>query len=1222
MPTTDRLFRRMQIASMVMIVTSFPLSCQETSATVAGQVKDSSGGLIAGATITVRNLNTNALLTTKTNSSGLFEIPFVVNGKYELRATAKGFREYIRSQIDVAAGNHLELNIALDVGEAAAAVTVDETTPLLDTTTGTASQVLDNRLVQGLPVSSNSSFLLASLAAGMQRTSFLNFNSHTVTASSAQGTAGGAGGNEVFLDGIPNSGQQRRVAYLPFTEAIEETHVETMPFDASLGNSIGAFITQISRAGTNAFHGSISDTHWQERWNAATANDIAAYNAPIVAAEQAGNTALVNQLRSQPKQQAGHSNTYAATLAGPVILPRLFNGRNKLFFFFLYQGQKDRFHDLDSTRQLYTVPTAAQRNGDFSQLLAFNAAEYQIYDPLTTRFDSASGLFVRQPFPGNQIPANRFLNPLIKAYNTIYPLPNGSPAADAEGHNNYFADPEVKYDYFALHNRLDYVVTEADRFFVRWSYNKFFDDRNDWTYQTVPGLASEALDRRNTNIGLDWVHIFSGSTVLNLTVGYNRFPDNRPLNPVEWSYKPSDVGLPAYLDTKAVDLHTLPQVAFTSYTTIGDQRVIPTPTSTSSLRANLARNANKHSLFFGYEGRVYYSQGGDSGVGYPGYTSGQFTFTNNLVRGSSAASNVGTLGTEYAAFLLGIPSTTRVDTNTTYYATTPRHGFFAQDTFRVSPRFTFTLGLRSEIELGIKEQHNRALRDFDPSAQLAITADAEKAYATNPLAEVRASSFKVLGGVRYLGVGGVSERYTNTTYRLLPRVGFAYSLNAKTVMRGGYGLYYDTLNSSLFFLNQFGFNRSTITNITNDQGVTWNYGYFTNNNPPISDPFPVRADGTRFDVPFGSALGVDSLSGSSFSFISPNFQPAKQHRARIELERRLPSSIVVGASYNFSYIGNYGVNKQLNALPAQYWATGDVRNNAIQADLNRAVTNPFYIGNFGDLRTSNPLLYQQMSTAGFFNSPTIAKNQLLRPYPQLTSLIEQQAPIGEFRYDSLILRLEKRYTFGFVFNANYEWSHSRSRDYFANEFDAIPSWRESDLSRPQRFVITSVYELPFGKGKPFLSKSGILQALAGGWQTSSTFQAQSGPALNFSNLFYYGNNWRDIELPASQRTIARWFNTANFQTNSALAPASFNTSQFPATLNWLRAAPLVVLDSNLQKTVTVSKLSATLRGDFLNALNHQVPDAPSTNPLSATFGRVTTYVNNPRVIQITLRIAF
>lgn len=1190
---------------------------QETRGTILGNVKDPSGAVVPNAEITITNIETNVSTRTSTGASGLYEVPLLMPGRYEIAAEAAGFKKYVRRGLTLTVGARLNIEIQLEMGQAAETVTVTAEEPIVETTSASVGQTFDNRSVMELPVLGNSVMLMAGLAEGMQRVDGYNYlGLHSTVGASGYKTAGGVGGNEWALDGTPNTGHSRRTAYLPYTDAVAEFRVEATSFDASVGHTTGAYVSMQSKSGTNEFHGTLTESHWQQRWNATPSNDNAAYWGKIKDAEARGDQALAQKLRSEPKQPSGRSNNYAASVGGPVKIPKLYDGKDKLFFYFIFNGFKDAKTE-EPGNKLFSVPTPEERKGDFSRLLGVNAAKYQVHDPLTTKFNSATGLFERQPFPGNIIPPSRVLNPMYKFYEKLYPLPNNPPQMDVEGRNNYFnGQIPFNWDYKAFQNRVDYVPDERNRFFGRWSYNKFVEDRNDWTFETARFLHSNALHRINKNAGFDYVRTFSPTTILNVAIAYNRYYDTG-LNKEQLKYKPSDVGLPAYMDEKAGDNHTLPHVDFSDYRDVSGGVPKLNPISVGTVKADLMKYKGKHSLKMGWDGRMYYRT-----TGSPGETSGAFEFRNGLFRRTSATTGVGNLGIEWAAFMLGIPNSMTVDTNDSSYITTPYQGMFVQDNYRITSKLTLNLGARLEYEGSIRERFNRGLRDFEPNKEVAIGREAQAAYAANPLAERPASDFVVRGGVNFLGLG-VPRTRTDPTWRVMPRFGFAYAATPKLVVRGGYGIYYDTLNVSHTTIDQSGYSRGTGTTMTTDQGVTWNHGYFTKNNPPVTDPFPVREDGTRFNTPLGNALRENHHLGRGFTFLNPNYEPAKQHRWRLEIQRQLTNDSSFSIAYSGSWVGNLGVEVNLRALPEKYWASGLVRNNAVAQDMTRNVTNPFYIGNFAGLAASNPLLYQQMSTLGFFTSKTIQKQQLLRPFPHMTGLNREQTPIGKNSYNAMQAKFEKRFASGWSFNTHYEWSHTLSKDWMANEFDPEPLWRESDNSRPHRWVTTWIYELPFGKGKPLLNRSGIMNGILGGWQIGGILQLQSGECIDFGNAFYYGNNYRDIALPASQRSKDRWFNTENFERNSTKTATSYHRRVFPHRMNWLRTQRLVQLDANIQKAFQIyERLRAQFRVDLLNAPNHQVMSGPNTDPTSASFGRITGYVNTPRYIQFQLRLSF
>ena len=304
---------------------------------------------------------------------------------------------------------------------------------------------------------------------------------------------------------------------------------------------------------------------------------------------------------------------------------------------------------------------------------------------------------------------------------------------------------------------------------------------------------------------------------------------------------------------------------------------------------------------------------------------------------------------------------------------------------------TVTLGLRMEYERGATERYDRALAYFDPNLELPISAAAEAAYARNPIPELPASAFDVRGGPVYAGQNGAPRELWQSELMWLPRVSAAWQLGSKAIVRGGYGVYYDTLNVMNSAVDQFGFSRATSTQLTNDAGTTWLAGDPRNGISPLVDPFPLRADGSRFDVPVRDALGSMARVGEGLTFGRFDRQHPRVQRWRAGIQRELGANMLVEASYWGQYADRLFVTTRLDALPEQYWNATNTRNNAIATNLNQQVPNPFYIANFESLRTSDPALYRQLSTLSQFTSPTIAKNRLLRPFPHMNGLERHRA---------------------------------------------------------------------------------------------------------------------------------------------------------------------------------------------------------------------------------------
>lgn len=319
-------------------------------------------------TVLVTNEDTNVSSEAVTNTSGVYEIPYLLPGPYRITVEADGFRRFTETGIVLAVNSRLHRNVTLEVGTQAEEVTMTAEAPLLDTT-ASASSSLSNRQVNSLPMFSNSATLLARSVPGMQWTASANYlGLHSNVGASSVDVAGGVGGNEYPLDGVPNLGGGERIGYLPYTDTIAEIKVETAAFDASKGHSSNANISMLTKSSTNQYRGSATWQYWNPQWNATPSTVNATHYGRIEEAEEEGRLEDAAFLRSQDKVAPGWSHSWSTVPGGPVSLPSMFEGNDKLFFFFSYNGFRDRKSE-QPTNINRTVPTEARRHGDFSELL-------------------------------------------------------------------------------------------------------------------------------------------------------------------------------------------------------------------------------------------------------------------------------------------------------------------------------------------------------------------------------------------------------------------------------------------------------------------------------------------------------------------------------------------------------------------------------------------------------------------------------------------------------------------------------------------------------------------------------------------------------------------------------------------------------------------------------------------------------------------------------------
>lgn len=1188
---------------------------------IFGRVADPQGASIPGVQVTVTNVATNTVVAATTNADGYYEANLLIHGDYQVAFEAAGFRRLVRRGIVLPMGSRVEVNAALELGSLAESVTVEAAAPLIDAVSASSGRVLDNRTQQALPTSFNNVTILARLTPGVQTNGEVRIlDANDQGSSSDYRVAGSVGGNEWAIDRAPNMGVARQVGFLPHTDVVAEMKVETGGFDASVGHTSGTVVSVVSKSGTNDYHGSASWQHIQNRWNAANFFTAQLWHRQIAEAEASGDAARAQELRDTPKQPGGIKNYWAGALGGPVILPGVYNGKDKLFFFFSYFGK--RWAETTSSQYLnHTFPTMADREGNFAPHLQVDPVRYQIHDPLSVRPDPARPTqYIRDPFPGNMLPRSRIQNPAYDYYLKMIPPPNNDPTDPTREPVNNWLGVAMPWaaDYIALTNRIDYHPSTKHRFYGRWLWDNYDFDRFDYTFQISPGLMNSRAIRDNFNFIGDWVYTPTPSTLLDVSASMHRYRISGNIPSGVTGIRPSEAGLPAYLDEKAGAEALLPYMSIGGYGRDGNTG-LSYPAATvdhyrqSAVNVDVSHVRNRHSIRAGADLRLHSRAGG--GGGYP---AGSFSFNNSFTRrNSDSLTPAGTTVHSWAAFMMGLPSGASITSNDTYYMSSPYAGWYVQDTWRAAPTLTLNFGLRLEYEKGPRERFNRLLKGFDPALSLPIAEAAGQAYAASPLGERSPSDFVVRGGSVYASQAG--SNWWDSELMWLPRAGAAWQVAPGTVIRGGYGLFFDTLNAMLYAPNQTGYSRTTSSVLTTDFGYNWLVGDPQNGVSPLTDPFPVRSDGTRFDTPLRDALGVMAAAGRSFTHYDNGLRHARQQRWRIGVQRQISRTMVVEAAYAGSYSDRNYLGRPLNPLAAEYWADGLERNNAVASDLAQNVANPFQLAHFAELESSLPLVYQDMSTLSFFRSGTITKQQLLRPFPHMGTLT-LNANDGRVRTHEMQLSFERRFADGFNLYAAYTLMQNREADYFHNEFDPEPTWRDSNDSRPHRLVVTSVFELPFGSGKPLASR-GVLAALLGGFQVGMSYEFQSGQLLDFGNLFYYGNP-KDIR--AGEKTFSRWFNTDGFERTASRAPAAYHRRVFPTRVDGVRGDITNQLSGSLQREIRIrERLGVQFRADVLNLVNRTQMAAPVTNPLATNFGEVTTQAwTTKRFLQLQLRVTF
>jgi hypothetical protein len=1174
-----------------------PLAGQDPRGSIVGRITDTSGAVIPNAPVDVLNKAMGARTSLTTNEAGFYQATYLLPGAYQITVELAGFKKFLRDGIEVRVNDRIEVNISLEVGAAEQSITVTEETPLLNTATASIGQVVDGRRISDMPVPHGNPYFLIGLAAGVAftRDGRLDrpFEPTHIVGFAMDGTR--ANRSDVTLDGAPSTATANPneviASYVPPADVIAEFKVQTATFDASFGQTEGG-VTNISiKSGTNAFHGS---AYYVNMTPALFANDF---------------FANANRI---PRTDFTY-NRWGASFGGPVRLPKLYDGRNKTFFMWGYEGILEDRPRNDGTP---TVPTEAMKNGNFSALLALGS-NYQIYNPFTRR-SIGGGRYQQDPFTGNIIPASLFSPVARKVLDQYYPNP--LTAGNADGTNNYLRPDLVEHADYATHTiRVDHAISERNRLFGRVSWYDRDSNYNNYFNNIASGQWFKFISRAGV---LDDVITLTPTTVLNFRYGYNRFIRVTDSNPGNHGFDLTSLGFPAaYNDAISPDIRRFPRFDITGYqgTGVGGEY---RPNDIHSLYGPLQKSIGAHLFKFGTEFRSYRETDGF----FANDQTGRFNFDSTWTRGplDNSPTAPGQLGQSVASFLLGLPASSNsfVQRAADYAEQSTAWGFFVHDDWKVNSRLTLNLGLRWDFETPMTERYNRSVRGLDLSYIQPFEAQARANYALNPTPEVPVDQFQTRGGLTFAGINGQPRGlYETPKANLMPRFGFAYTLNNKTVVRGGYGMFYGFLGQRRGDVIQDGFSQQTPLIPSMDNGLNFI--------ATLSNPFP-----NGILEPQGAAGGAGTFVGRAIRIFNEKPLMPYMQRWQLGVQRELRGGFVA----ELSYVGNRGthveMNQNLNVTPQQYLSSSQLRDTAAINYLSFNRPNPFY------------QLLPSGAISGLVGT-NIARERLLRPYPQFDTVTGTRYD-GYSWYHSMQFQMEKRFSKGYTIQGNYTFSKFMQAMELMAQDDPRPMEVLSDLDRPHRLALSGIYELPFGRGRAFFPDiHPAASVFCSGWQVGGIWTYQSGAPINWNvsnignisgvgltsvspNAITFVGNVADIALPADQQTVSRWFNTgAGFITNSALQiDTSRQVRAFPLRFGFIRSDNVNNYDLSVSKNTRIREgINLQFKAEFLNAFNHPlypVPTNNQTNPANAAFGQViaSTQANYPRRIQLNVKLVF
>jgi hypothetical protein len=1172
-------FVRLALIAIAVTALSFPVAAQEFRGTLSGSVADPTGAQIANAKIVIVETHTGTKMESISDGAGQYTIPFLAPGDYDITVTKEGFKAAVRKAVHVGSGDHPVIDVKLDIGNTTQSIEVVADASLINSENASVGQSISTKEVEDLPLNGRTPLVYASLSIGVLATgqpSLIHpFDSGAAAGWSIGGTPSQT--NEILIDGSPDATWDGRLAYSPPTDAVQEVRVKAFDSDAGFGHTGGGTLNQVLKTGTNSLHGSA----WE-------------FNQP--------NTLIANNFFNNKAglgNPVTHYNQYGVTAGGPMWIPKLYNGRNKLFWFFAWEGLKDN----QPGTAFFTVPTEAERRGDFSALLALGS-QYQLYNPFTA---TLSGTTInRTPFAGNIIDP-KLINPIAQAYLKFMPLPNI--AGQAGGFNNFGSTASVGLDQYNNElGRLDYNMSARNRMFFDVRITDYSQGKNNYFSNISTGSI---LTRNNTGLSLDDVFTINATNVLDVRFNFTRMNEAHPSPSA--GFDPTTLGFPAYL-AAASELQQLPNLAFASnnnMTPLGTSGANLLPSQSAQFFATWIAIKGNHALKFGVDLRQY-----NLNVFSPANSAGAFSFSaNSWVKASSSASSTVVLGQDLAEMLLGLPTSGSFDLNTSAAYYEHYGAVFAQDDWRIRKNLTVNLGVRFEYDAPYNEKYNRTVNGFDTTSTNPLSAAAVAAYNAKPIPQIPVGSFKVLGGLNYSTDGSL---YNQQSHPISPRIGLAWSpekMHNKTVIRAGFAMFVQPVSitqlaitgaySTNPILQQYGFSQTTPYTASNNSFLT--------PATTISDPFP-----TGIKQPSGSSAGLGTFAGQTVTLIAPDIKDAYSLRWNFGFQHSFTPNTLL----EVIYMGNHGVHlpvfvTQVNGIPSQYLSTLPTRDQTVINTLTASVANPF-----AGLATAQ-------------NGTTTTVSQLLARFPEFpvgtgtfgTGVVENNSPAGSSFYESLNIRFQKRFSGGMTFIGNYIHSKLIERLVYLNDSDPAPEKRISPFDHPNRFVTALVYELPFGRGKRFLSGASHWQNLVvGGWGLNSVYTYQTGAPVTWVNgsttspgdYVYFGAPITFDNRNANSVAI----NTSAFDVKAA-DQFQFHIRTFPTTISSLRLDGINEWSPSISKRFIFTEHSALqLRMEAYNVLNHPVFGPPNTTATNAAFGTIITQANKPRIIQLGARFVF
>ncbi len=1136
---------------IVFLSLALPALAQQGTGGILGKVTDPSGSPIPGAPVSVVNTGTNVINKAVTDDHGDFTFPRLAVGSYSVSAAQPGFKSLVRSGVVLEVDQRAEVNLQLQLGDVGEKIEVSGDAPLVNTTNATVGEVIENRRIAELPLNGRNALALMYLSPDVKAQAGTSGFGDRGTALSNVSINGGPSSINAFLldGGTNNQAFLQDLNVNPTVDSIEEFKVQSGAMSAEFGFTLGGVVNMVTKSGTNSIHGSAYEFVRNNDFDAR--NTFAASITPF------------------------RYNQFGGAVGGPIYIPKVYDGRNKSFFFFNIEHWQYSYANSIIT----SVPTDAQRKGDFSQLFNGNGALIPIYDPATTVVNPSGSGYVRTVFPGNVIPSS-LLDPVSQKILSYLPSPNRAPTNTFTQANNLIALAPAALHMNQYMMKFDHHFSEKDTMFFRYFYFQHFNNNgggNIWNND----LFDYRYDHYTAkNVIATETHTFS-PTVLNevhLSLARNYFPFQAA------SFNSGIVrslGLPASVPDLELPNFAggagLPGQADLSDGIRGQ--------TTWQLADALTWVRGRHTLKFGFDVRLQQANNFQ-----PSGLSGSYSFSSSLTNNPQVTSGT---GSSVATFVLGQVSSASIVTALGESEKGHSISGFVQDDYRISPRLTLNIGLRYDYQPWATERNN-GLSNFSPTTIDSVNG--------------------LRGAVLYGGKGFTGSPLGNTEKTAFgPRAGLAWDItgNSKTVFRAGYGIYYENVVTRDMFGNTAGF--ASTSTAYNPPGGNTNLPAFK-----FSQGLP-----TPPTQPLGSALGPAAFLGQGVSLDQSGESVPRAQEWNASLQRQLPGSWVVELGYTGNHANHLvagGYN--LNQLDPSYLSLGNA--------LQNPVANPYAGIVPGSLGGATITKQQSLLAFPYYTSVTVRN-------PHLGSSINHAGFISVKRKFSNGLVLLGSYTraklisdsivipdnFGSLLVAN-----ATVTGYQNGLFNRAGERSIDPTNMAQRVVVSGVYELPVGKGKALNLTNPFVNAMFGGWQAQGIFTLQSGLPLvvtGASNNLASRPNSTGQSAHLDNRSQYAWFNTSVF-----VNPPTYTYGNLGRTLPDVVGPGTVNIDMSLIKSVHIwERVSLQIRAEAINMTNHVNLGMPSTSfspganglNASSTFGTITSAAA-ARVLQFGAKVVF